>query len=158
MKNNTLGTVDIVLINKLPFLIFFHFSDKTYSIAWIVLIMHGLYSPSQYNGEEGRREGVEGTFYENLPKSCGNKIFSYICHLWQDKPLWMKLKLNGGVIFITILQRFHYFISLDKANTQKNQVFLLRIFLRNVNASVVTCQYPQIYNSIFRKGFVSVFF
>ena len=71
-------------------------------------------------------------------KICQNlvitKFFSYICHLWQDKPLWIKLKLNGGVTFITVLLRFHYFISLEKGNTQKNQVFLLRIFLRNVNA------------------------
>ena len=50
---------------------------------------------------------------------------------------------GGGVIFIT---KCHYFISLEIANTQKSEVFLLRISLGNVNASVVvTCQYPQIY-------------
>ena len=43
------------------------------------------------------------------------------------------------VIFITILLHIHYFISLETANTQKSEVFLLRISLGNVNASVVTC-------------------
>ena len=66
----------------------------------------------------------------------------------------------GGVksiwraIFIIILLHFHYFISLETANTQKGQVFLLRISLGNVNASVVTCRYPQIYNFSFRKEFL----
>ena len=59
-----------------------------------------------------------------------------------------------GVIFITILLHFHYFISLETANTQKSEVFLLRISLGNVNASVVTCRYPQIYNFSFRKEFL----
>ena len=66
----------------------------------------------------------------------------------------MKLKTNGGVIFITILLYFHYFISLETANTQKSEMFLLRISLGNVNTSVVTCQYPEIYNFSFRKGFL----
>ena len=71
---------------------------------------------------------------------------NFFLHLWQDKPLWMDLKTNGGVIFINILLHFHYFISLETANTQKSEVFLLRNYLRNMNASVVTCRYPQIYN------------
>ena len=75
-------------------------------------------------------------------------------HLWQDKPLWVELKINGPVIFITTLLHFHYFISLETANMQKSEVFLLRISLGNVNASVVTCQYPQIYNFSFRKEFL----
>ena len=74
--------------------------------------------------------------------------------LWQDKPLWVELKTNEGVIFITILLHFHLFISLETANTQKSEVFLLRISLGNVNASVVTCRYPQIYNFSFRKEFL----
>ena len=77
------------------------------------------------------------TLYENLPKFCGDNIF--FLHLWQDKPLWVELKINGGVIFITILLHFHCFISLETANTQKSEAFLLRISLGNVNASVVTC-------------------
>ena len=90
------------------------------------------------------------------------KIFQNVfLHLWQDKPLRVELKINGGVIFITILLHFHYFISLETANTQKSEVFVLRISLGNVNASVVTCPYPQIYNFSFRKEFyrnsVSVF-
>ena len=63
-----------------------------------------------------------------------------------------------GVIFITILLHFHYFISLETANTQKSEVFLLRISLGNVNASVVASQYPEIYNFIFRKGFLESVF
>ena len=53
----------------------------------------------------------------------------------------MELKIDGGVILITILLHFHYFISLETANTQKSEVFLLRISLGNVNALVVTCRY-----------------
>ena len=63
----------------------------------------------------------------------------FFFHLWQGKPLWVELKTNGGVIFITILLHFHYFISLEKVNTQKSEVFRLRIPLGNV----VTCRYPQ---------------
>ena len=48
----------------------------------------------------------------------------------------------GGVILL----QFHYIIFLETANTQKSEVFLLRISSRNVNASVVvTCQYPEFY-------------
>ena len=55
----------------------------------------------------------------------------------------------GGVILL----KFHYslrstqhLISLETPNTQIIEVFLLRISLGDVNASVVvTCQYPQIY-------------
>ena len=76
-------------------------------------------------------------------------------HLWQDKPLWVELKINGGVIFITILLHFHYFISFETTKTQTSEMFLLRISLGNVNASVVTCRYSQIlqlqfYKRIFR--------
>ena len=66
----------------------------------------------------------------------------------------MELKTIGGVIFLTILLHVHYFVSLEAANTQKSEVFLLRICLGNVNASVVTCWYPQVYNFSFRKEFL----
>ena len=69
----------------------------------------------------------------------------FFFHLWQGKPLWVELKTNGGVIFITILLHFHYFISLETVNTQKSEVFLLIISSGNVNVSVATCRYPQIY-------------
>ena len=108
------------------------------------LILHGFCSPSHYNWWRGKV-----TLYEDLPKFCGDNIFFW--HLWQDKPLWVELKINGGVMFITILLHFHYFISLKVANTQKIELFLLTIYLRNVNASVVTSQYPQICNFSFRK-------
>ena len=89
-----------------------------------------------------------------MPKFCGDKIFSYI---WQDKALWVELKTNRGVIFITMLPHLYYFISLETANSQKSEVFLLRIYLGNGNASVasvVTSWYPQIYNFSFRKEFL----
>ena len=75
----------------------------------------------------------------------------------QDKLLWEELKIHGGVIFITILLQFHYFISLETVNTQKNEVFLLGISSENVDAAVVTHQYPQIYNFSFRKEFLETF-
>ena len=75
----------------------------------------------------------------------------------QDKLLWVELKIHRVVIFITILPHFHHFISLELANTQKSEVLLLRIFSGNVNASVVTCQYPQIYNFSFRKEILETF-
>ena len=55
------------------------------------------------------------------------------------------------MVFITTLLHFHYFISLETAKTRKSDLFLLRISLRNVNASVITCRYPQVYNFSFRK-------
>ena len=80
-------------------------------------------------------------------KTCQNFVATkFFLHLWQDKPLWVELKIYGGVIFITMLLHFHYFISLETANTQKSEVLLLRISSGNVNASVAICQYPQIYN------------
>ena len=63
---------------------------------------------------------------------------NFFLQLWQDKPQWMELKTNGGVISITILLAFHYLISLAIANTQESEVFLLRISVGNVNTSVVT--------------------
>ena len=69
----------------------------------------------------------------------------------------MEFKTNEEIIFITILLHVHYFISLETANTQKSEVFLLRIYLGNGNASVasvVTSWYPQIYNFSFRKEFL----
>ena len=53
--------------------------------------------------------------------------------------------------YITTLSNF---ISLEAANTQKSEVFLLRISLGNANASVSTCRYPHIYNFGFRKEFL----
>ena len=78
---------------------------------------------------------------------------TFFLHFWRDKPLWVKLKTNGGVIFITILPYFHDLISLETANTQKCEVFLLKISLGNVNASAVTCKL-EIYNFSFRKEFL----
>ena len=74
-------------------------------------------------------------------------------HLWQDKPLWVELKINGGVIFITILLHFHYFISLETANAQKSEVFFLRISFGNVNASVVIANMLKFTISVLKKFF-----
>ena len=68
----------------------------------------------------------------------------------------VKNKWRGGVIFITLLLQFHYFILLETANTQKNEMFLLRTFLGNVNASVFACRYRQIYKFSFRKQFLEI--
>ena len=58
-----------------------------------------------------------------------------------------ELKTNNIYYDITTLSLFY----LETSNIQKSEVFLLRISLGNVNASVVTCRYPQIYNFSFRK-------
>ena len=44
-----------------------------------------------------------------------------------------------------LLLHFHYFISLETANTQKNEVILLRIYSGYVNVSVAACRYLEIY-------------
>ena len=90
-------------------------------------------------------------------KICQNfAVANFLIPLWEDELLWVELKIYGGVIFITILLYFHYFISLETANTQKSEMFLLRISSRYTNLSVVTCQYPQIYNFNFRKEFLEI--
>ena len=94
-----------------------------------------------------------------MPKFCGDKIFSYICgkiKRWVElKTIKRKWALGGRgvgrIIFITILLQFHYFTSLETANDQRSEVFLLWISLENVNASADTCWYPQIYNFCSRK-------
>ena len=146
-------------------IIFFHFSDLRNWVKWmdsmvpcyyllnmkaIWLYMVSAPPPTTMMGGEG---GGGGSY---LIWKFAKILWwqNFFLHLWQDKPLWVELKTNGGVIFITILLHFHYFISLETANTQKSEVFLLRISSGNVNASVVTCWYPQIYNFSFRKVFL----
>ena len=91
----------------------------------------------------------------DLYEICQNFVVAkFFLTFGQDKPLWVELKANVGVIFITILLHFHYFISSETGNTQESEVFLLRISLGNVNASVVNCQYPQMYNFSFGKEFL----
>ena len=58
--------------------------------------------------------------------------------------------ITMGWLNLKICQTF----SLETVNTQKSEVFLLRISSENVNASVVTCWYPQIYNFGFTKEFL----
>ena len=56
----------------------------------------------------------------------------FFLYFWQDKPLRMELQTNGAVMFRTILLQFHYFISLETANTPKSEVFLLIISLHQL--------------------------
>ena len=124
LKNNTLGTVDIIFINKLQFLIiiiffFFHFSDwwdlvkcmdsmvpchslLNMKVIWLYMVS----APHPITMGARWREGGGSQGWQH-----------FFLHLWQDKPLWVELKTNGGVIFITTLLHFHYFISLETANT-----------------------------------------
>ena len=68
---------------------------------------------------------------------------NFFLHLWGNKYLWEgELKIYGGSIFITTLSLFHFFR--NSQHPEKWRV-LLRVYLGNVNVSVVTCQYPQIY-------------
>ena len=57
------------------------------------------------------------------------------------------------VIFIIILLHFHYFISLETANTQKGEAFLLRISLGNVNAQLVLAGILKFTISVLEKNF-----
>ena len=67
----------------------------------------------------------------------------FFLYLWQDKPLWVELKIYGGVIFITILLHFHYFISLETANTQKSEVFLMRISYKLIPTDILKFQFSS---------------
>ena len=148
LKNNTLGTVDMIFINKL-FLFCFHFCDfwnlvkcmdsmvPCYSllnmkVIWLYMV--SALPPITVGRGEVRGGDVIWKFAEILWWQ------NFFLHLWQDKPLWVELKTNGRVIFITILLQFHYFISLETVNTQKSEVFLLRISLGNGNA--FSCYLP----------------
>ena len=53
--------------------------------------------------------------------------------------------------YITTLSLFNFFR--NRKHPEKWS-FSFRISLGNVNASVVTCRYPQIYNFSFRKEFL----
>ena len=55
--------------------------------------------------------------------------------------------------YITTLSMFHF----CRNNQQPEKSVFLRISSGDVNASVVTCQYPQIYNFSFREKFLQTF-
>ena len=155
LKNNSLGTVNIIFINKIQFLIFSFFfffklvkcmgsmfpcySLLNMKVIWLYMVSAPL--PLQWGDLIWKFAKI--LWWQN-----------FFLHLWQDKPPWVELKIYGGVILITILLHFRYLFSLETANPQKSEVFLLRIYSGNVNASVVTCQYSQIYNFSFRKEFL----
>ena len=73
-------------------------------------------------------------------KTCQNfMVTKFLLTFTAGQTFMGGVKNKWGVIFITILLHFHYFISLETANTQKSEVFLLRVSLGNVNASVAPC-------------------
>ena len=65
----------------------------------------------------------------------------------------MELKANGGVILITILLHFHYFISAETAKTQTVEVFVLKISLGNVNEHLLLADILKFTISVLEKNF-----
>ena len=64
-------------------------------------------------------------------KICQNFVGTkFFLHLWGNKPLWGELKLcrESNIYYFTFS-----FIFLETANTQKSEVFLLRVSSGNVN-------------------------
>ena len=59
-----------------------------------------------------------------------------------------------GWLNLKVCQAF----SLKTVSSQESEMFLLRASSGNVNASVVTCRYPQIYNFGFKKEFLQSVF
>ena len=162
LKKNSLGTVDIILIKKLQFLIF--------SFFWFTKLVKCMDSMSPcyflLNMKIIRLCIISALPLPLAPIQWGYLIWKFakilwwqhfFLHLWQDKPLWVELKIYGAVIFIAILLQFHYLISLETPSTQKSKVFVLWISSGNVDASVITSWYPQIYNCSFRKEFLEPF-
>ena len=121
LKNNTLGTVDIIFINTLQFLSFFSFyhlqnlvkcmdsmvpcySLLNMKVTWLYMVSP---LPSITIGRGGRWRGDDWTwkFFKIL---WWQKFF---LHLLQDKLLWVELKKWGSNIYyyITTLSLFHFF-------------------------------------------------
>ena len=65
----------------------------------------------------------------------GNDLISKFAKIlwWQDKPLWVELKTN--YYYITTLSSFHFFRNSQHQHPEK-RMFLLRIYLGNVNVSL----------------------
>ena len=131
-------------------------SKKRTSMTFLWILYHFLSVP----GMEGLRILILCTsaeFFRWSSLTWFDNYFDYL--IWKlAKILWGKvfsyisggLKLYGGGGRVAggggILLFFYYFISLETANTQKGEVFLLRISSGNVNTSgVVTCWYLPIY-------------
>ena len=69
----------------------------------------------------------------------------------------MELQTNGAIMFRTILLQFHYFISLETANTPKSEVFLLIISLHQLLLVDILKFIISVLEKNFQKLFVSVF-
>ena len=65
----------------------------------------------------------------------------------------MELKANGGVILITILLHFHYFIFAETAKTQTVEVFVLKISLGNVNEQLLLADILKFTILVLEKNF-----
>ena len=164
LKNNTLGTIDIIFINKFNFLFHFQFlalqnlvkcmnsmvstdilgpfySLLNMKVIWLYIIS----APPHVTMEGWGGGGGGGDLIWKFAKILWWQ--NYFLHLWQDKSLWVELKTYLLLCYYTFII---YFISLEN----KSEVFLLRISLGNVNASVVTCRYLQIYNFSFKIEFL----
>ena len=99
------------------------------------LIVHGFPSPLQWGGGGGGGRG--GTAGDLNMKICQ----------------YFVVTKN----FLTITLHFHYFSSLETANTQKSKVFLLRVFLGNLILSMhqlLLADILKFYNFSFRKEFL----
>ena len=78
------------------------------------LIVHGFCSPSHYNGRWGKGGGIAGG--KGRDERLNMKIYQnfvltkFSLHLWQDKPLWVELKMGRNIYYyITTLSLFHFF-------------------------------------------------
>ena len=115
------------------------------------LIVHSFCSPSHYNGERG-----QGERWLHM-KICQNFVVTKFFLTFVVRKTSMggvKNKWGSNIYYhITTLSLFHFFRNSQHQHTEK-WMFFLRISLGNVNASLVTCQYPQIYNFNVRKEFL----
>ena len=64
--------------------------------------------------------------------------WNFFLHLRQDKPLQVQLKTNEGVIFISILLRFHCFISFE---TPRNMKYFFQEF-HQLLVECTSCKLP----------------
>ena len=79
----------------------------------------------------------------------------FLCYISLNvKVIWFKIVSAPPPVNLKVCQAF----SLKTVNTQESEMFLLRTSSGNVNASVVTCRYPQVYNFCFRKEFLEIVF
>ena len=134
--NKNAVIVVTVLLSSLS-IIFSPFHENHFSLTWVsgsasfsfssiisVQVLHSFYSPIIMVGRNFK-----------------------ICQIFVRAKFFLtfvgELNVYRGVIFVTTPSLFH---SLETANTQKSEVFLLSIPSGKLNAvGVITCRYNQIY-------------